>query len=327
MLGKLLFMKRPIFIVLLICLVFFGCNETDKIEAEIAEIQVEVKVSRFDREFAEAKPIDIPKLKKTYPYLFPVQYADSTWEAKLKDTIQIELFDEVGKTFPNFDDETQELTVLFQHIKYYFPQFKVPNVITLTSEVDYSNRVILADTLLLIGLDNYLGPEHRFYIDIQKYISAGLDKKFIAGDVAANFASEVVPPLRGRTFLADMIYYGKILYLKDKFMPASDDAIKMGYSQDQMDWTLANEEPIWRNFIEQEHLYSTDGELRLRFLEPAPFSKFGLELDNESPGRLGQYIGWQIVHAFMDKNEVTVQQLLNIPAEEIFKKANYKPRN
>lgn len=325
MLGKLLCMKRPIFIVLLTSIAFFGCNDTDKVAEEIAKIPVEVNVLRFDREFAEAEAVDLPKLKSTYPYLFPAQYHDSIWEAKLKDTIQIELFEAVGKTFPNLDDETQELTSLFQHIKYYFPQFKVPKVITLTSEVDYNNRVILADTLLLIGLDNYLGSEHRFYIDIQKYISAGLDKKYIPSDVAENFARKVVPRLRDRTFLGDMVYYGKILYLKDKLMPAADDALKLRYSQEQIDWAIANEEPIWRNFIEQEHLYSTDGELRLRFLEPAPFSKFGLELDNESPGRLGQYLGWQIVRAFMDKNEVTVQQLLNIPAEEIFKKAKYKP--
>ncbi len=325
MLRILLFMKRLIFIVFPIFFVFFGCNDTDKVAAEIAKIPVEVRISRFDREFAEATPADLPKLKSTYPYLFPKQYHDSIWETKLKDSIQIELFDEVGKAFPDFKDEAQELTALFQHIKYYFPQFKVPKVITLTSEVDYNNRVILADTLLLIGLDNYLGPEHRFYIDIQRYISAGLDKQYIVADVADNFARKVVPRLRDRTFLADMVYYGKMLYLKDKFIPSADDSLKMGYSQDQLNWAIANEVPIWRNFIEQEHLYSTDGELRLRFLEPAPFSKFGLELDNESPGRLGQYIGWQIVRAFMDKNEVTVQQLLNIPAEEIFKKANYKP--
>jgi len=327
MLRKLLFMKRPIFIVLLISFVFFGCNDTNKVEEEIAKIPIEFNVSRFDREFSTAKPVDLPKLKEKYPYLFPVQYTDSIWEAKLKDTIQIELFNEVYKTFPNFDNETQELTTLFQHIKYYFPKFSVPHVITLTSEVDYNNRVILADTLLLVGLDNYLGPEHRFYIDIQNYIAAGLDKKYISADVADNFAKTVVPPLRDRTFLADMMYFGKILYLKDKLMPNADDALKIGYSHDQLDWAIANEEPIWRNFIEQEHLYSTDGELRLRFLESAPFSKFGLQLDNESPGRLGQYIGWQIVRSFMDKNEVTLQQLLNIPAEEIFKKANYKPRN
>lgn len=326
MYRKFLYPSRPFFIVVLVSFIFFGCDETDKIEAEIAKIDVEVKVSRFDREFAKAQPADLGKLKKTYPYLFPAQYADSIWEAKLKDSIQISLFDEVGKTFPNFDEETQDLTVLFQHIKYYFPQFKVPRVITLTSEVDYNNRVILADTLLLIGLDTYLGPEHPFYIDIQNYIAAGLDKKYIAADVADNFARKVVPRLSDRTFLADMMYYGKLLYIKDKLMPSADDALKIGYTQDQLDWAIVNEEPIWRNFIEKEHLYSTDGELRLRFLEPAPFSKFGLDLDNESPGRLGQYLGWQIVRAFMDANEITLEQLLPLSAEEIFKRSSYKPQ-
>lgn len=320
-------MKRPIFIILLISLLFFACNETDKISAEIAKIPVDVKVSRFDRAFAEATPADLPNLKSTYPYLFPAQYHDSVWEKKLQDTIQIELFEEVGKAFSDFEDETQELTTLFQHIKYYFPEFKVPHVITLTSEVDYNNRVILADTLLLVGLDNYLGPEHRFYIDIQKYIAAGLDQKYIAGDVADAFIRQVVPPLRDRTFLAELIYQGKMLYLKDKLMPAVEDALKIGYTQDQLDWAIVNEEPMWRNFIEQEYLYSTDSELRLRFIEPAPFSKFGLALDNESPGRLGQYLGWQIVRAFMDKNEVSVTQLLTLPPDEIFKKSNFKPRN
>jgi gliding motility-associated lipoprotein GldB len=319
-------MKRPIFIALLVSFFFYGCHTTDKVEAEIATINADVNIIRFDREFASAKVADLSNLKKTYPYLFPEQYPDSIWEAKLKDSIQIELFGEVGKAFPDFTDEKQDFEVLFQHIKYYFPQFKVPHVITLTSEVDYNSRVILADTLLLIGLDNYLGPEHRFYIDIQNYIAAGLDKKFMVSDVADNFARKVVPRLNDRTFLSDIIYYGKILYLKDKLMPSDSDAIKMGYSQDELDWALGNEEPIWRNFIEEEHLFSTDRELQLRFIEPAPFSKFGLDLDNESPGRLGQYMGWQIVRAFMSKNEVTVQQLLKIPAEEIFKKSSFKPK-
>ncbi len=319
-------MKRPIYVVLLATIFFYGCNTTDKVEAEVAQINVDVDITRFDREFAAAKVADLPKLKKTYPYLFPAQYPDSIWAAKMQDTIQKELFSEVGKSFPDFTDEKQDLEALFQHIKYYFPQFKVPHVITLTNEVEYNYRVILADTLLLIGLDNYLGPEHRFYVDIQNYIAAGLDKKFIASDVADNFARKVVPRLRDRTFLSDVIYYGKILYLKDMLMPSAADAIKMGYSQEQLDWAIAQEEPIWRNFIEEEHLYSTDRELQLRFIEPAPFSKFGLDLDNESPGRLGQYMGWQIVRAFMTKNEITLQQLLKLPAEEIFKKSSYKPR-
>ncbi len=320
-------MKKSIFIAVLILSIFYGCNTTDKVEAEISKINADVRVSRFDREFAEAKVTDLPKLKEAYPFLFPSQYPDSIWAAKMQDSIQMELFNEVGQAFPDFIDQKQDLEALFQHIKYYFPETKVPRVITLTSEVDYNNRVILADTLLLVGLDNYLGPEHRFYTDIQDYIAAGLDKKFMVSDVADNFAKKVVPKLYDRTLLSEMIYYGKILYLKDQLMTSEPDAILMGYSQEQLEWALANEEPIWRNFIEQEHLYSTDRELQLRFIEPAPFSKFGLELiDNESPGRIGQYIGWQIVRAFMNKNEITVQQLLKIPAEEIFKKSSFKPK-
>ncbi len=318
---KFLYIKTTFIAIILLV----ACNDADKVEAEIAKINIDLNVSRFDREFAEATPSDLPKLKKIYPYLFPRQYPDSIWELKLKDTIQIELFDEVGKTFNDLELEKKELKALFQHIKYYFPQFTVPKVITLTSEVDYNSQVILADSLLLISLDTYLGPEHHFYQDIQNYIANGLDRKFMISDVAENFAYQVVPRLNDRTFLSNMLYYGKILYLKDKLMPNADHAIKMKYSQDQLEWAMANEEPIWRNFIEQEHLYSTDKVLNLRFLEPAPFSKFGLELDNESPGRLGQYIGWQIVDSFMRSNEITLQQLFRIPAEELFKKSKYTP--
>jgi uncharacterized protein YjaZ len=79
--------------------------------------------------------------------------------------------------------------------------------------------------------------------------------------------------------------------------------------------------------VENEYLYSTETRLNQRFLDPAPFSKFGLELDNESPGRLGRYIGWQIVRSFMENNEINLKQLLTMPEEEIFKKSNYKPRS
>jgi uncharacterized protein YjaZ len=109
-------------------------------------------------------------------------------------------------------------------------------------------------------------------------------------------------------------------------LPSVTDAQKIGYSQEEMDWAKANEEQMWKYFVERELLYSTDSQLDRKFLDPAPFSKFGLELDNESPGRLGRYMGWQIVRAFMEKNPVGLQQLLDMPADEILKKSNYKPR-
>ena len=326
MYRKLLCKQMPVFAIFIILLAFFGCNEGPNVSEDVLKIKVDLQVNRFDTQFAETTPEDLPVLKKQYPYLFPAQYPDSVWVAKMKDTIQMELLSEVQKTFSDFSEEEQSLKLLFKHIKNYFPKFEAPKVVTVTSDVDYSNRIILTDTLLLIGLDNYLGPEHRFYRDIQRDISADLDRKYLAVDVASAFAKKVVPKPQERSFLAQLIYYGKELYLKDRLLPLATDAQKINFSEEQWIWSGANEQPIWRNFIESEYLYSTDNTLARRFLDPAPFSKFGLELDNESPGRIGRYIGWQIVRAFMDKNEVTLQQMLSLPADEIFKKSNYKPK-
>jgi uncharacterized protein YjaZ len=58
----------------------------------------------------------------------------------------------------------------------------------------------------------------------------------------------------------------------------------------------------------------------------APFSKFYIDIDKESPGRIGVWLGWQIVRSYMNNNEVTLQQLLQTNAEEIFNKSKYKPK-
>ncbi|SDE89683.1 protein involved in gliding motility GldB [Pricia antarctica] len=326
MYRELLYNAKRIFIILIISVCYISCSDSDKVEKEIDTIEVDLDVARFDREFAKAKPLDIPVLKKAYPYLFPAQYTDSVWVAKLQDSLQVELLSEVGATFSDFSEERDDLILLFKHIKYYFPDYVLPKVVTVTSDVRYNSRIIMTDSLLLIGLDNYLGPEHKFYENFPKYIAAGLDKQYLVSDVANAFAKQVVPKPKDRSFLAQMVYYGKELVAKDKLVPFITDAQKINYSEEQLAWAEANEEQIWRNFIESEYLYSTDTKLAQRFLDPAPFSKFGLELDNASPGRVGRFIGWQIVRAFMEKNGMTLQQMLPVSAEEIFKKSNYKPK-
>lgn len=320
-------MKQPIYALFVLFALFFGCKEDSKEAQEINKIKVDLTISRFDREIAAAQASDIPLLKEKYPYLFPEQYPDSIWVNNLKDTLQISILKEVEGAFGDFKEEAEKIERFYKHVLYAFPQERLPKVVTVISNVDYNNPVIITNELVLLGLDNYLGPEHKFYQGFQKYIAAGLDQKYLLSDIASAFSKKVVAyPSNDRTFLAQLVYYGKVLYLKDKLIPFESDAIKIKYSQEDMDWAAINEEQIWRNFIENEYLYSTDKKLALRFLDPAPFSKFQLELDSESPGRLGRYLGWQIVRSFMENNNVTLQQLLELPATEIFKKSNYKPK-
>jgi hypothetical protein len=54
---------------------------------------------------------------------------------------------------------------------------------------------------------------------------------------------------------------------------------------------------MWRYFIEKKCftvMIKVDS-----FYKSGSFSKFYLEIDNESPGQVGGWIGWQIVRSYM----------------------------
>lgn len=316
------------FLIIALLSLIWACNDYDKIAAEIEKISVDLQIERFDRKFAQANAKDLFNLKEEYPYLFPSQFSDSLWIAKMEsDTLQKELEVEVLKVFPDFETEALALQSFYKHLKYYFPEVSVPKVVTVISEVDYNNRIILSDSLLLIGLDNYLGANHKFYGGFSNYIAESLEADYLLSDVASAYTRKLISYPRDRSFLSRMVYYGKELYLKELLIPLELTHIRFNYSEEDYNWAIANEEQIWRFFVENELLYSTDSELDRRFLDPAPFSKFGLELDSESPSRLGRFMGYQIVKAYMDKNgDTKLQNLLAMPANRILKESNYKPK-
>ena len=77
--------------------------------------------------------------------------------------------------FNNFEKVNSDLESLFQHIKYYFPNTKTPKVITLISEMDYQNKAIYTDSLVLISLDLYLGKNHKFY-EFPEYLKQNFEQ-------------------------------------------------------------------------------------------------------------------------------------------------------
>ena len=116
------------------------------------------------------------------------------------------------------------------------------------------------------------------------------------------------------------------MYLLDLYLPKVSDKEKTGYTIEKLSWALENEEQIWKYFIERKLLYSTDTSLNKRFLDNGPFSKFYLSQDNLSPGRVGSWLGLQIVRSYMIHNGVSLQELLNTSTSEIYKKSKYKPK-
>ncbi|MBT3560549.1 MAG: gliding motility lipoprotein GldB [Flavobacteriaceae bacterium] len=314
-------MKKYIFYIIFL-LLLNSCNVNDnKIDN-----RYQLTIERFDKFFYESTPNDLFDLKKDYPFLFPEHYDNKVWINRLNDSVQKEIYSEVNLVFSNLDNEKKEIQSFYKNFTFYFPKYELPRVITLISDVEYENRVILADSLLLIGLDNYLGSDHSFYSLIPKYISDNLIPRMIISDIAEEYAYYVIPRSNFYTFLEKIIFYGKVLYFKDIMMPKLEDRYKIGYSKLSMDWAQENEHYVWTYFVEKELLFSSENKLITRFINNAPFSKFYLSIDNESPGMIGRFIGWEIVKSYMKNNNTSFIEMILMNPIDIYNKSKYKPQ-
>ena len=309
----------------LFCCIFWSCDKKTAVEKAVEEIPLDIKVERFDQVFFEYKPQELQKIKKAFPVFFPKEVPDSVWTNKMQNPLWRELYSEVQKKYSDIEPVRSELVTLFKHIKHYFPKTKTPKAVTVISEMDYNTKAIYADSLVILSLELYLGKAHRFY-EFPKYIKQNFEPRQMMPDLVSSFATTKINFGKDKTLLSQMVYYGKQLYLKDLLLPAYSDAEKMGYAPKEITWCEENETYIWRYFLENEMLYSDESKLTSRFIAPAPFSKFYLEIDNESPGQVGAWIGWQIVRSYAENNEVPLAKLLNMNAKELFEKSKYKPK-
>lgn len=317
---------RKYIVILVSGLLLAACAKKEKISAEVSDIPVEINLKRFDKEFVETPDENLPVLKAKYPYLFPENLSNEVWIAKKKDTLFLELYNEVQKKYPDTKELENNLKSLFQHIRYYFPDQHPSKVVTVISEVDIDAKAIYTDSLSIISLDTYLGKDHRFYQGFDTYLLEEFNPERIPSDLAESFLLRTIPFPKDRMFLSQMIYYGKLMYAKDLLLPDTNDALKIGYTQEQIQWCEANESQMWKYFVEKKVFFDTDTKLVSRFIKTAPFSKFYLDLDTESPGRVGVWVGWQIVRSYMKNNNVTLQELFKKEAKDIFDNSKYKPK-
>ncbi|MGB0880848.1 MAG: gliding motility lipoprotein GldB, partial [Polaribacter sp.] len=260
---------RVFLVVFILFSTLLSCNKDTPKTIDLSKIDVHFSIDRFDVNFYNTSVKTLSSTKKKYPLLFPKDTKDSVWISKINDTDEQELFAETQKLYKDFSSTKKQLTSLFKHIKYYNPKFKSPKVITMLTNIDYDNRILYADSLLLISLDAYLGKNHEFYADYPKYIKENNTKEHIIVDVANAIIDTQIAQNNSRTFVSKIIYEGKKLYLSDLYLPTVSDKEKIGYTKDKLAWAESNEEQIWKYFIENKLLFSTDTKLNKRFIENA----------------------------------------------------------
>lgn len=316
------------FILILLLFSLLGCKKDNPEDNAIDEINVALQVERFDQILYGGKPDDLPNIRANYPAFFVKDVPDSVYIQKITDSLYRELFEEVQKTFPDLQSYKSGIEKILQRSKFYFPNYKTPNkLVSLISEMDYQNKVIYTDSLLVLSLDLYLGENHKYYVgEFYDYQRKLFTENQILPDVADALVRKMVRKSKETTFVEQMVAEGKIQYIKQKLLPEIPEHLIIGYSEKEFNWCLSNEMYMWQYFVDSNLLFETGQKNAHRFISPAPFSKFYLEIDPQSPGRVGVWLGWQIVKSYMNKNKATLEELLNTEPKQIYENAKYKPK-
>ena len=336
-------MKNFVFVLLLVACIY-SCGNNKNIP-DVSNIKVHTDIQRFDQDFFAIDTNNIQtaltNLQKKYPafindFLYnilavPPQPDSAAQKVKMFIHDYKLIYDSSNILFRNTEKIQKEIERGLQFVQYYFPDYKLPqHVITFIGPVEgYAN--VLTSSGLAVGLQLYLGKDfpvyHTEYIEevYPSYQSKRFEPKYIPVNCIKNIIDDIYPAAQGDMPLAyQMIEAGKRLYILDKLLPETEDSLKTGYTQNQLEGCYDNEAMIWNYFLQNNLLYSTDPSAVRDYMSDGPKTEI---LGDGSPGFIGQFTGWQIIKKWMEvKPGTTPEQLLQTPAKQIFEEAKYKPK-
>ena len=334
-------MKVSIRVSAVLLLFVSGCsNSTNScIESpDISNISLTLEVDRLEQDlFSKQSPAEILKFFDenraftdhfidSYEYPNDTILANRTYQLITDKHITDTLYRETLETFGNLDELKTQFEEAFKRIKYYYPEFTAPRI--QTAVTGFYKDLLLTDSLIIIGLDHYLGKSGTYRPqDIPQYILDRYEPENVVPMVIYFLSNNFnkVDFSKG-TLISEMIDFGKAYYFTKQMVPCATDGQIVGYSVDVMNDVMANQETIWANFIQNELLYETNHQIKVKFIGERPKIP---EIGSRCPGRIAAWLGYEIVKSYMDKNpEISLQQLMqNADAVKIFTQSGYKPRN
>ncbi len=313
-------------------LLFSACSLfSSEQDIDVSGVDYQLQFSRFDSAlYGAQEPVEerLVVLRAAYPE-FMNNTTNDFWIHAANNESQIRLFKEVQKSI-NFKNIRTNLNISLKHLYYYYPDLPRYKVFSYISGLDFYNPVYRVDTAayIFVASDLYLGGNHPAYGQLDRYLAFFRSQRFMVSELLEDVAIPLAKRnLDDETFVNELIWWGKILYLKDKCMPGVTDDINLRFSKEHVTFCEENSEQIWLYFVKNSLLFDAKEDTKRRFIRLAPFSKFYTEFDNQTPGMIGKWFGLQIVRSYMESNpEVTLQQLMNdTEHQRIFTNSKYRP--
>lgn len=328
----------------LIAIVVFALSSCvdnqDKID--LSKINVKVEIKRFDKSLfsinSDSLKSAIPRLSSEYGRFFQLfgegvikigSIDDPNFagylESFVTDQMVTETYKKVETVYPDLNTLNVEFTDAFKRYHYYFPNRCIPNIYAFVS--GFNNSTVLADSILGIGLDRYLGRDCIYYprLGIPMYSIRNMKSAKITSDCMRAWAIGEFPYNDSIDNLVNnMIYEGKLMYFTKRMLPNQPDSLIFGFTPAQMKWCQRNEKQMWTNLIENKMLFNSDTFTINKLINDAPFTS---GFSQESPGRAVVWLGYRIVESYIKKNKnYSFQQLMaNRDYQKIFNQSKYRP--
>lgn len=237
------------------------------------------------------------------------------------------LLAETKRVFGDGSALASEFKRAFANIRYYYPDFIPPKIRTVITGLD--TDLLVSDSLILVSLDFFLGPDAKYRPKTYDYLMRRYDPDDIVPSCLLIYGIDNrlnETNLHDRTILADMVAYGKSFYFAKHMLPCTPDSVLIWYTGEEINGARDNEDLIWARFLEDKILYSTNVIDKKNYLGDRPVT---IQVGEKCPGRIGQWVGWQIVKRYMETHpDVSLPELMKLSdAQTLFKESNYKPQN
>jgi len=227
----------------------------------------------------------------------------------------------------DMEPQRADFELVFERLVTFFPDSLVPRIIAFNSGFNYG--VTPTDSVLGIGVEWFVAQgsslEALLAPDVfPQYMKERMrPEMLVPGAVKGWLQVHYTKDVRGEDLLTNLVEIGKVMYLLDALLAETNPALKFAFTDEQVKWCEDNEFNVWKELIAKEQLYSMKTEDIDRLLNDGPFTN---GFPRESPGHIGEWIGYRMVKSYMDDHDdVSMAQLFgNTEPRSVLK--SYKPR-
>jgi len=232
----------------------------------------------------------------------------------------------IEKEHPNLDAESAELENAFKRYAVLFQETELPKIVAYNS--GFNVGIYPEKKYLGIGLEWYSGNDLEIFNRLPpdlfpQYKRDKMMPEFMAinalkGWLLVNYEDK----LHGENLLNRMAFAGKIHYVASVLMEDVTDRELLNYTQQQIDWCEKKEYDVWKHLLENDLIFSVGAKEVSSLMNDGPFTP---GMPPESPGGVGNYIGYKMIKSFMERNkEMSLMQLMKMENDRQFLN-DYKP--